>query len=275
MIETYTDQITKAVEYIKSKTNINPEYGIILGSGLGELGDEVEDKVVISYKDIPNFMQSTAPSHAGNLIIGKLGGKSVLVMEGRTHLYEGYDAKEITLPVRVMQKMGIKTLIATCAAGGLNRNYKAGDLMIIKDHINFMGANPLTGPNDNEMGTRFPVMFDCYTPDLRDIAKNVALEEKIYIHEGTYFAIAGPVYFTRAELRFAIQTGGDAIGMSMVQEVIVAAHAGMKVLGIANITDVALPDVEHHSTEQEIIAIAKQTGPTFRKLIKSILSRID
>ncbi|RYY00287.1 purine-nucleoside phosphorylase [bacterium] len=275
MIETYTDQITKAVEYIKSKTTINPEYGIILGSGLGELGDEVEDKVVISYKDIPNFMQSTAPSHAGNLIIGKLGGKSVLVMQGRTHLYEGYDSKEITLPVRVMQKMGIKTLIATCAAGGLNRNYKAGDLMIIKDHINFMGANPLTGPNDNEMGTRFPVMFDCYTPDLRDIAKNVALEEKIYIHEGTYFAIAGPVYFTRAELRFAIQTGGDAIGMSMVQEVIVAAHAGMKVLGIANITDVALPDVEHHSTEQEIIAIAKQTGPTFRKLIKSILSRID
>lgn len=275
MIETYTDQITKAVEYIKSKTNISPEYGIILGSGLGELGDEVENKVVISYKDIPNFMQSTAPSHAGNLIIGKLGGKNVLVMQGRTHLYEGYDSKEITLPVRVMQKMGIKTLIATCAAGGLNRNYKAGDLMIIKDHINFMGANPLTGPNDNEMGTRFPVMFDCYTPDLRDIAKNVALEEKIYIHEGTYFAIAGPVYFTRAELRFAIQTGGDAIGMSMVQEVIVAAHAGMKVLGIANITDVALPDVEHHSTEQEIIAIAKQTGPTFRKLIKSILSRID
>lgn len=275
MIETYTDQITKAVEYIKSKTTINPEYGIILGSGLGELGDEVEDKIVISYKDIPNFMQSTAPSHAGNLIIGKLGGKSVLVMQGRTHLYEGYDAKEITLPVRVMQKMGIKTLIATCAAGGLNRNYKAGDLMIIKDHINFMGANPLTGPNDNEMGTRFPVMFDCYTPDLRDIAKNVALEEKIYIHEGTYFAIAGPVYFTRAELRFAIQAGGDAIGMSMVQEVIAATHAGMKVLGIANITDVALPDVEHHSTEQEIIAIAKQTGPTFRKLIKSILSRID
>lgn len=274
MIENYKSQIIEAVEYIKSKTNINPEYGLILGSGLGELAEEVEEKVVISYKDIPNFMQSTAPSHAGNLVIGKLGGKNVLVMQGRTHLYEGYSPKEITLPVRVMQKMGIKTLIATCASGGLNRNYKAGELMLIKDHINFMGANPLTGPNDPEMGTRFPVMFDCYTPELRENAKRIALENKIHLHEGTYFAIAGPVFFSRAELRFALQCGGDSIGMSMVQEVITAAHAGMKVLGIANITDMALPDIEHHSTESEILETAKKSGPVFRNLIKSILSGI-
>ncbi len=274
MNEDYKNKITEAIEYIKSQTTLNPQYGLILGSGLGELAEEVEEKIVIPYKDIPNFLESTAPSHAGNLVIGKLGGKDVFVMQGRLHLYEGYDSKDITLPIRVMQKMGIKTLIATCASGGLNRNFHAGEFMLIKDHINFMGANPLTGANDNEMGTRFPVMFDCYTPDLREIAKQVAIDEKIYLHEGTYFAIPGPVFFTRAELRFAIQSGGDAVGMSMVQEVITATHAGMKVLGIANITDMALPDVEHHSTEVEILATAKRTGPTFRKLIKSILTRI-
>lgn len=274
MIETYRNQIKEAIEFIKSKTNLNPEYGLILGSGLGELGDEVEEKVVISYKDIPHFMESTAPTHAGNLVIGKLAGKTVLVMQGRMHLYEGYESKDVTLPVRVMQKMGIKTLIATCASGGLNRNFKAGDLMLIKDHLNFMSANPLTGPNDNDMGTRFPVMFDCYTPSLREVAKKAALENKIYLHEGTYFAIPGPVFFTRAELRYAIQSGGDAIGMSMVQEVIAAAHSGMKVLGIANITDMALPDAEHHSTEAEILATAKKSGPVFRQLIKAILSGI-
>ena len=275
MIENYQKQITDAIEYIKSQTNLTPQYGLILGSGLGELAEEVEGKVVIPYKDIPHFMESTAPSHAGNLVIGKLGGKEVMIMQGRMHLYEGYEPKETVLPIRVMQKMGIKTLIATCASGGLNRNYHAGEFMLIKDHINFMGANPLTGPNDNELGTRFPVMFDCYTPDLRELAKQCAMDEKINLNEGTYFAIPGPVFFTRAELRFAIQSGGDAVGMSMVQEVIAAAHAGMKVLGIANITDMALPDVEHHSTEQEILATAKRTGPTFRKLIKSILVRIQ
>lgn len=272
MIETYRNQIKEAVEYIKSKTNLTPEYGMILGSGLGDLGNELEDKTVIPYKEIPHFMESTAPGHSGQLVIGKLSGKTVLVMQGRMHLYEGYDPKEITLPIRVMKSMGIDTLITTCAAGGLNRNYKAGDFMLLKDHINFMGANPLTGQNDDEMGTRFPVMFDAYTPSLREVARKSALENKIYLHEGTYFGISGPVFFSRAELRFAIQSGGDAIGMSMVQEVITAAHGGMKVLGIANITDMALPDMEHHSTEQEILDTAKKSGPVFKTLIKSILA---
>lgn len=272
MIETYRNQIKEAVEYIKSKTNLNPEYGLILGSGLGDLGNDVENKVVIPYKDIPHFMESTAPGHSGQLIIGTLSGKTVFVMQGRMHLYEGYDPKEITLPIRVMNKMGVKTLITTCAAGGLNRNYKAGEFMLLKDHINFMGANPLTGPNDDEMGTRFPVMFDAYNPELREKAKTAALDNKIYLHEGTYFAISGPVFFSRAELRFAIQAGGDAIGMSMVQEVITAIHGGMKALGIANITDMALPDMEHHSTEQEILDTARKSGPVFKTLIKSILS---
>ncbi|MBC7476044.1 MAG: purine-nucleoside phosphorylase, partial [Candidatus Sericytochromatia bacterium] len=265
----------EAVEFIKSKTNINPEYGIILGSGLGELGDEIEEKVVISYKDIPNFVVSTAPSHAGNLVFGKLSGKNIVVMQGRVHAYEGYDPKEITLPIRVMQKMGVKTLVATCAAGGLDRNFKAGELMIITDHLNFTGLTPLTGPNDDELGVRFPVTFDAYTPKLREIAKKVALENKIYVHEGVYFGITGPAFYTRAELRFAIQAGANAIGMSMVQEVIAAAHGGIKVLGIANITDMALPDVEHHSTEKEILEMARKTGPVFRQLIKSILAEME
>lgn len=274
MIETYRNQIAEAFDFIKSKTNIQPEYGMILGSGLGQLADEIEEKTVISFKDIPNFSVSTAPSHAGNIVIGKLSGKNVIAMQGRVHAYEGYEPKEITLPVRVMQKMGIKTLITTCAAGGLNRNFRAGELMLVNDHINFMGLNPLTGPNDPELGTRFPVTFDAYSPEYREMAKRVAVENGIYLNEGIYFGITGPAFYTRAELRFATQLGGDAIGMSMVQEVIAAAHAGIKVLGIASITDMALPDVEHHSTEKEIIEAAQKSGPMFRKLIKAILKEM-
>ena len=275
MIESYRNQINEAVDFIRSKTNIKPDFGMILGSGLGELADEIENKVVIPYKEIPNFSVSTAPSHAGNLILGQLSGKNVMVMQGRVHAYEGYTPKEVTLPVRVMKALGVHTLINTCATGGLNRNFKAGDLMLITDHVNLSGMNPLTGANDPEMGERFPVMFDAYNPKLRELAKSVAMENQIYLQEGVYLGIAGPVFFTRAELRHAIQIGADAIGMSIVQEVIAAIHGGMKVLGIGTITDMALPDTEHHATEKEVLDTAKRTGPVFRKLLKSILSKIE
>jgi purine-nucleoside phosphorylase len=275
MNDDYKAMIKEASDFIKAKSTIVPEYGLILGSGLGELANEVEDKVVLPYKDIPNFVVSTAPSHAGNLVIGKLSGKNVAVMQGRAHIYEGYSPKEVSLPVRVMNQLGVKNLLVTCATGGLNRNFKAGDLMLITDHINLSGFNPLTGPNDPEIGVRFPVMFDAYNPKLRDIVKKVALENKIYLHEGVYLGIAGPVFFTRAELRYAIGMGADAIGMSVVQEVIAAIHSGMKVLGIGNITDMALPDLEHHATEKEVLEIANRTGPVFRKLLKSILAEME
>ncbi len=275
MVENYRKQIIEAGDFIRSKTSFKPDIGMILGSGLGELANEVEDKTVIPYKDIPNFVQSTAPGHAGNLVLGKLSGKNVVIMQGRIHAYEGYNAKEISLPVRVMHNLGAKTLVTTCATGGLNRNFKAGEFMLITDHLNLTGMNPLTGPNDPEMGTRFPVMFDAYSPKLREVAKQVALKNQIYLHEGVYAGIAGPVFFSRAELRYVTQIGADAIGMSIVQEVIAAIHSGMKVLGLGTITDMALPDVEHHATEQEVLAIANQAGPVFRKLLKSIIAEME
>lgn len=275
MMEKYRKQISEAADYIKSKTSLVPDCGLILGSGLGELGDEVEERVVIPYSEIPNFVSSTAPSHKGNLVMGKLSGKNVMVMQGRVHLYEGYSPKEVSLPVRVMKALGTKTLIATCATGGLNRNFNAGDIMVLTDHINMAGCNPLTGPNDPEMGTRFPVMFDAYNPQLRELAKKVALANNMYLREGIYVGIAGPVFFTRAELRFVTQIGADAIGMSMVQEVITAIHSGMKVLGLGTITDMALPDAEHHATEKEVLEIAAKTGPVFRKLLKAILAEME
>lgn len=275
MLNEYKNKINESADFIKSKIDFTPEYALILGSGLGELADEVENKVSLSYSEIPNFKTSTAPSHAGKMVLGQLGGKNVLVMQGRLHLYEGYSAQDIAFPVRVMNSLGVKNLIVTCAAGGINRNFTAGSLMLINDHLNFTGANALIGPNDNDMGPRFPVMFDSYSPKLRKLAKKVALENKISLNEGTYFAIAGPAFYTRAELRMVTQLGGDAIGMSVVQEVITAIHSGMTVLGIANITDMALPDVEHHATEQEVIDVAKKTGPVFKTLLKSILKEME
>lgn len=275
MLEDYKKNIKEATAYIRSKTDLVPDCAIILGSGLGDFADELEDKIIIPYSEIPHFKKSTAPAHAGRMVIGKISGKVVLAMQGRLHLYEGYSPKDIALPVRVMKELGIKTLIATCAAGGLNRNFTAGSFMLLTDHVNFTSYNPLTGPNDEELGVRFPVMFDAYSPKLRDLTKKVALENKIPLNEGIYFAIAGPAFYSRAELRMAIQMGGDAIGMSMVQEVIAAIHGGMTVLGIANITDMALPDLEHHATEKEVLDMAKKTGPVFKNLIKSVLHEME
>jgi purine-nucleoside phosphorylase len=267
-------QIKESADYIRSKTNVVPKAGIILGTGLGDLADRIENAVSIAYDDIPHFPVCTAPSHKGQLVIGQLEGRNVAVMRGRFHTYEGYTQQEVVFPIRVMHELGIDTLVVTCATGGLNFRYKAGDIMLIVDHINLTGSNPLIGPNDPEVGERFPVMFDAYRPELNELAKRVALKEGIHVHEGVYAGITGPVYFTKAELRFLIKIGADTIGMSTVPEVIAATHAGIKVLGIGTISDMAIPDSGHHATEQEIIDCAREVGPRLQRIIRGVLAEL-
>ena len=267
-------KIEESARFIRSKSAVTPKVGIILGSGLGHFADHVEGATAIPYESIPHFPRCSAPGHAGNLVLGTVGNQPVAVMQGRFHTYEGYSQHEVTYPVRVMQDLGIETLIVTCATGGLNFKFKSGDLMLIVDHINLTGSNPLIGPNDPEVGERFPVMFDAYRPELRDLAHKVALKEGIRLQEGVYAGITGPAYFTRAELRFLIKIGADTIGMSTVPEVIVATHAGIKVLGIGTITDMALPDAGHHATEDEILECAREVGPKLQRLIKGVLAEL-
>jgi purine-nucleoside phosphorylase len=267
-------KISESAEYIRARCGVKPDVAIILGSGLGELADDIENPTVIPYKDIPHFAISTAPAHKGNLVVGKLGGQTVIAQQGRFHSYEGYSSREITFPVQVFRSLGVQTLVVTCATGGLNKHFQAGDLMLITDHINLTGGNPLIGPNDPDVGPRFPVMFDAYSRDLRAKAEAVALRQGIALKHGVYAGINGPVFFTPAELRMLITLGADSIGMSTVHETIAAVHGGLKVLGIATITDMAIPDSGHHSTETEILETAARTGPRFRKLIAGILSEM-
>lgn len=261
------ERTNEAIRYLQSRSELKADYALILGSGLGELAEQAEDRVVVPYNDIPGFPVSTAPGHKGNLVFGRLGGKSVVLMQGRFHTYEGYSQAECTIPVAVFKETGVHTLLVTAATGGLNYNHKAGDLMLISDHINFTGTNPLVGPNDSNVGPRFPVMFDCYDPEYRELVKKVALQQQIPLHEGVYCAINGPVFFTKAELRMLMKLGADSIGMSTVPEVIMARHRGLRVAGIAVVSDIAIPDSGHHATEQEVLATAAKTGPLFQKLL--------
>lgn len=268
-------RIEEATAYLKDKVKAQPEFALILGSGLGELAEKAENATVVPYHEIPGFPVSTAPGHKGNLVFGTLGGKSVVLMQGRFHTYEGYSQAECTIPVAVFHQLGVHTMLVTAATGGLDYNHKSGDLMLIRDHINFTGTNPLIGPNDPKVGPRFPVMFDCYDPEYRDLVKRVALKEEIPLHEGVYCAINGPVFFTKAELRMLMLLGADSIGMSTVPEVIVARHRGMRVAGIAVVTDIAIPDAGHHATEAEVIATANRTGPLFQKLLTKTLEAME
>ncbi|PKL79504.1 MAG: purine-nucleoside phosphorylase [Candidatus Melainabacteria bacterium HGW-Melainabacteria-1] len=267
-------ELKQIADQIRSRTSINPEYALILGSGLGVLAQEVEQATVIPYQEIPHFPTSTAPGHAGNLVIGKLGGKPVVMMQGRFHTYEGYSQQQVALPVAVMQELGAHTLLVTCATGGLNYNFKAGEFMVIRDHINFTGSNPLIGPNDDNAGPRFPVMFDAYTPELRQLAHEVALSQGMRLHEGVYCGITGPVFFTPAELRMLMQWGSDTVGMSTVPEVIMAVHRGMKVLGLALVSDIAIPDSGHHATGEEVLQVVHESSGAFRTLVKGIMEKI-
>jgi len=268
------EKIEETKKFIQARTNIKPHIGIILGTGLGALAEKIEEKEVIPYRDIPNFAVSTAPGQEGNLILGKLGGKEVMAMQGRFHLYEGYSLEVITFPVRVMRAMGAAFLIESNAAGGINPNFRAGDLMVITDHINLTGHNPLIGPNDERLGPRFPDMSEPYDNELIELAERIALEERIKLHKGVYAGVTGPNFETRAEYRFLYRIGADAVGMSTVPEVIVAKHSGLRVLGISCITDECVPDRLEPVDSDKVISVARKAEPRMTKLVKRIITEM-
>ena len=268
-------KVTESVEFINKKIKIKPEIAIILGTGLGRLTEDIEGKEIIPYSEIPNFPISTVQSHSGNLVLGKLGNKEVVAMQGRFHYYEGYSLKEVTFPVRVMKKLGADKIIISNAAGGMNRFFKRGDLMLITDHLNLFGDNPLIGPNDEEFGPRFPDMSEAYSQKLIKLTKKIAIKEKIGLQEGVYAGLTGPTLETSAEYRFLISIGADAVGMSTVPEVIVANHMGMKVLGISCITDLAIDGVIVKTSVEEILKAASDAEPIMTKLIEKVIKKID
>ena len=267
-------KIIESVGFINKHVKVEPTVGIILGTGLGALADEIDKKTIIDYGDIPHFPLSTVESHHGKLILGRIGGKNVVAMQGRFHFYEGYTMEQITLPVRVMKFLGAKTLIVSNAAGGLNPNFRRGDLMVIVDHINLLGQNPLIGPNDDSIGPRFPDMSEPYSKELISIAMQAALDNKIRVERGVFVAMTGPSLETRAEYRFLRQIGADAVGMSTVPEDIVAVHMGMKVCGFSVITDECFPDSLAPADVNDIIRVAKETEPKLTKLMKTVVERI-
>jgi purine-nucleoside phosphorylase len=272
---TNPQDLTTALASIQAKTKLAPAIAIILGSGLGPLADEIDIEASISYADIPGFAASSAPGHEGKLVLGTLSGKPVVAMKGRIHYYEGHSAQQTTFPLRVMNALGAKTLLVSNACGGLNPDWQAGDLMLQLDYINFTGDNPLIGSNDDSVGSRFTVMFDCYDAHYMELARQSALEQHIQLREGVYLAISGPTYASRAELRMFRNLGADTIGMSTVHEVMVARHLGMRVLGLSAVTDMALPDShEKHATGDEVVAMAQEIGSRFRQLVKAILEKM-
>jgi len=274
-VEDLKTKVIESVEFINQKSKTKPKIAIILGTGLGRLAEDIEEKEIIPYSEIPNFPISTVQSHSGNLVLGKLGNREVVAMQGRFHYYEGYSLKEVTFPVRVMKKIGADTIIISNAAGGMNRFFKRGDLMLITDHINLFGDNPLIGPNDEELGPRFPDMSEAYNRKLIELAKKIALKEKIRLQEGVYVGLTGPTLETPAEYRFLINIGADAVGMSTVPEVIVANHMGMKVLGISCITDLAIDGVIVKTGVEEILKAASDAEPILTKLIEKVIKKID
>ena len=264
------DTVKQSADFIKNKLDATPEIGLILGSGLGVLADEIENPIVIPYSDIPNFPVSTVHGHAGQLVIGTLEGKTVVAMQGRFHFYEGYSMDKVTFPVRVMKLLGVEKLIVTNAAGGVNESFKPGDLMLISDHINFMGTNPLIGPNDDRFGTRFPDMSNPYDKEFMALARKIAGELNIKIQEGVYVGNTGPTYETPAEVRMARVLGGDAVGMSTVPEVIVANHSGMRVLGISCITNMAAGILDQPLDHDEVIETTEKVKHDFLRYVKEI-----
>ena len=270
MLELY-DQIQETVAVLQSKWGERPRVGVILGTGLGGLAGEIELEAAIDYKELPNFPRSTALSHRGRLVCGRLDGISVMAMEGRFHLYEGYSLKQITLPVRVMKALGAELLVVSNACGGMNPYFRNGDLMIIEDHINLMGDNPLIGINDERLGPRFPDMCEPYDLRLVQKALEVARREDIVAHQGVFVAVAGPNLETRAEYRFLRGIGADAVGMSTVPEVIVAAHCGLRVVGLSIVTDLCLPDALEPADVDKIIATGNAAEPNLRALVKGVL----
>lgn len=266
------DQVQEAVKFIRKQTSFKPEIGIVLGSGLGPMADEIKAVATIPYDEIPHFPNSTAPGHEGKLVLGTLEGKNVVGYKGRVHYYEGYGANQVMFPIRVGYFLGVRNFILTSAAGGLNPNWNAGDFMLHLDYLNMSGDNPMIGPNDTRFGPRFPVMFDCYDPGHIALARKVARTQDFALREGTYVWISGPTYASRAELRLLRNMGADAIGMSMVPEVMAARHLGAKVLGLSSITDMAIADRDHHADEAEVLRVAAESGARFRKYVRGIVA---
>jgi len=277
----YLEQIREAAAYIAGKLDGNkPLIGLVLGSGLGDLAEQVGNPVSIPYDEVPHFPVSTVEGHAGRFVIGELEGKTVIVMQGRFHYYEGYSMKKVVFPIYVMRELGVRSLVITNAAGGMNRGFKAGDLMLISDHINMTGGNPLIGPNHPELGVRFPDMSEAYSRDYRKLAKELAAEvkgengESLVLQEGVYCGISGPAYMTPAELTMLARLGGDAVGMSTVGEVVAASHGGLKVLGISCITDMAIGEELEPLTHEQVVAVANRTKPKFQALVKAFVREV-
>ncbi len=280
------EEYDRAADFVRARTeqqgmrlSEKRPIGLILGSGLNPLAEAIEEAVAIPFEEIPHFSTSTAPGHEGRLIVGQLAGKTVAAMQGRIHLYEGYSAEEITFPIRVMQRLGVGTLILTNAAGGLNPSFRAGDFMLIEDHLNFVGMaghNPLMGPNMEAFGTRFPSMTHTYPRSLRKVALESARELEVTLRQGVYAFLAGPNFETPAEVRYLRQVGADAVGMSTVPEALVAVHAGMKVLGISTITNVAIDqlDAESETSHEEVLETGRIVVPQLTALLMAILERI-
>ena len=273
MSQSIVECVSAAVAAVRAKTDLVPEIAMILGSGLGSLADEVENPVAVSFGDIPGFAASTVSGHVGELVIGTLEGHIVCIMRGRVHFYEGITMRQVTFPVRVMKALGAKTLIVTNASGGINPKFKVGDLMLISDHINFTGTNPLIGPNEEELGPRFPAMSRAYDAELREKARQVAAKLNIHLQEGVYWGNSGPSYETPAEIKMIGILGGDAVGMSTVPEVIVASHAGLRVLGISCITNV-LHQGPSADTHTDVLNAANAARPRFINLVRGIVKEI-
>jgi purine-nucleoside phosphorylase len=272
---TETQRVGETIAYLRTKTGLKPEIGLVLGSGLGYLGDQLEEEAAIPYAEIPHFVKSTAPDHQGRLLIGRLRGKTLFCMQGRFHYFEGYTMKQITYPVRVMRALGIGTLMLTNASGGLKRDFSPGDLMLITDHINFMGMNPLIGPNDDDFGPRFPDMSTVYTPALADLARKTAADLGIPLREGVYLGYSGPSFETPAEIRLFQSFGAGAVGMSTVPEAIAARHAGLKILAISCVTNLAAGILDQPISGEEVIVAAKAAGKKFTALLSEIIGRIQ
>lgn len=268
----YSQKLKEASCYLKERITIVPELAVILGSGLGAFAELVEERVVIPYQDIPHFPISTVEGHAGQLVFGKVAGRSVLVMQGRFHYYEGYVMQEVTFPIRVMQVLGVTGLIVTNAAGGINAAFSGGELILIKDHINLMGENPLRGANLSDRGPRFPDMSEAYDLEWRQKALEVAEKIGVRPQEGVYVAVSGPSYETPAEIRFMRTIGADMVGMSTVPEVIVANHGGMRVLGISCVTNMAAGILGQKLSHDEVMETAERVGKQFVQFVKELVA---
>lgn len=267
-------KLQEAVDFIQQKAKVEPKIGLILGSGLGMLADEIQNPITIAYDQIPHFPVSTVEGHAGELVIGELEGQKVITMRGRFHLYEGHALESVTFPIRVMKAIGVETILVTNAAGGVNTSYKPGNLMLIQDHINLMYRNPLIGPNEAALGERFPDMSSAYDGQLRELAAKVASQQGIDLQSGVYAGVLGPSYETPAEIRMIRTVGADAVGMSTVPEVIVARHAGIRVLGISCITNMAAGILPQPLSHDEVMETAERVKGDFIQLLHGILKEI-